>query len=86
MLSRLVTEPPDCLSCPGLFFAAAMKSGRLLYGASALTAITAGSSTRRAIGVRSLRVTLASALVSGPVSHTPVKKPMVFWSPFFSAR
>src|SRR4051812_14324604 len=86
MLSRLVTEPPDCLSCPGLFIAAAMKSGRLLYGASALTAITAGSSTRRAIGVRSLNVTLASALVSGPVSHTPVKKPIVFWSPFFSAR
>src|SRR4051812_9774869 len=85
-LSRLVTEPPDCPSCPGLFFAAATKSCMLLYGASDLTAMTAGSSTRRAIGVRSLNVTLASVLVSGLLSHTPVKKPIVFWSPFFSAR
>jgi len=85
-LSRLVTEPPDCLSCPGCCLAAAMKSASVLYGASALTAISAGSSTRRAIGVRSRSVTFDSALVSGLVSHTPVKKPIVCCSPAFSAR
>src|SRR5882762_5720095 len=84
-LSRLVFEPPDCLSCPGFFFAASMKSARVLYGASALTAITAGSRTRRAIGVKSRSVTLASALTSGVCSHTPVKRPSVFGSPLFSA-
>src|SRR6266705_3127244 len=85
-LSRLVFEPPDCLSCPGFFFAASMNSASVLYGASAFTAITAGSRTRRAIGVKSRSVTLASALTSGVCSHTPVKRPSVFWSPLFSAR
>src|SRR5438445_1706081 len=85
-LSRLVFEPPDCLSCPGFFFAASMQSASVLYGASAFTAITAGSSTRRAIGVKSRSVTFASALTSGVCSHTPVKRPSVFGSPFFSAR
>ena len=85
-LSRLVIEPPDCLSSPGFCFAAFTKSPSVLYGASAFTAITAGSSSRRAIGVRSFSDTLASLLVSGLVSHTPVKMPMVCVSPFFSAR
>src|SRR5215472_12295901 len=85
-LSRLVLEPPDCLSAPGLFFAASMNSASDLYGESALTAITAGSSTRRATGVRSFNVTFASALTSGVCSHTPVNRPIVFRSPFFSAR
>src|SRR5262245_59248071 len=48
--------------------------------------MTAGSRTRRATGVRSLRVTLASALTKGVCSHTPVNKPTVFGSPLFSAR
>src|SRR2546427_12063506 len=59
-LSRLVFEPPDCLSCPGFFFAASMNSASVRDGASAFTAITAGSRTRRAIGVKSRSVTLAS--------------------------
>src|SRR5712691_2257359 len=63
-----------------------MNSARVLYGASAFTAITAGSRTRRAIGVRSRSVTLASVLTSGVCSHTPVKRPSVFGSPRFSAR
>src|SRR5213083_2362217 len=63
-----------------------MNSASVLYGESALTAITAGSRTRRAIGVKSRRVTLASALTSGVCSHTPVKRPSVFGSPLFSAR
>src|SRR5882672_8386534 len=85
-LSRLVLEPPDCLSFPGFFFAASTNSASVLYGASALTAITAGSSTRRAIGVRSRSVTFASALTSGVCSHTPVNRPIVLGSPLFSAR
>src|SRR5437016_3578554 len=85
-LSRLVFEPPDCLSCPGFFFAASMNSASVLYGASAFTAITAGSKTRRAIGVKSRSVTLASELTGGVCSQTPVKRPSVFGSPFFSAR
>src|SRR5712691_11018980 len=85
-LSRLVFEPPDCLSCPGFFFAASMNSPSVLYGESAFTAITAGSRTRRAIGVKSRSVTLASALTSGVCSQTPVKRPSVFGSPSFSAR
>ncbi len=85
-LSRLVIEPPDCLSSPGFCLAAFTKSPSVLYGASAFTAITAGSSSRRAIGVRSFSDTLASLLVSGLVSQTPVKMPMVWASPFFSAR
>src|SRR3989449_11210573 len=77
-LSRLVTEPPDCLSCPGLCFAAAVKSGNVLYGASAFTAITAGSSPRGAAGGRSFRGTLASTLVGGLVGPTPGQQPVVF--------
>ena len=38
------------------------------------------------MGVRSFTVTFASALVSGLVSQTPVKMPIVCASPFFSTR
>ena len=86
MLSREVSDPPDCLSFPGFARAASMKSRMVLKGESARTANTAGSSIRRATGVRSRTATLASALVSGVAIQTLVKSPMVWVSPLFSDR
>ena len=42
-----------------------------------MTAITAGSNTSRTIGVKSFTVTVASVVVNGFVTQTPVKNPMV---------
>jgi hypothetical protein len=83
-LSRLVMEPPDCFICPGFFFAASMKSFSVLNGESALTAISAGSSTSRTTGVMSFTVTFASDCVSGFVTQTLVKTAIACASPFFS--
>jgi hypothetical protein len=65
-------EPPDCLSWPGFFFAASIKSFMFLYGESAFTAATEGSKTRRAMRVKSWSVTLASAMVRGVATQTLV--------------
>ena len=83
--SRLVCEPPDCFSVFGCFLASSMKSFSVLNGASFFTATSAGSSTRRDTGVRSLTVNLASLRISGLVSQLPVNTAMAWLSPFFSA-
>ena len=85
MLSRDVTEPPDCLSVPGLALAASTNSLSVLNGESVRTAISAGSCNRPATGVRSCKVTLASRVTRALAIQALETTPSVCGSPFFSA-
>ena len=86
-LSRLVIEPPDCLSWPGFFFAAVDEIGERLERRVGLhrdhRRLEHQARDRRQVAERHLRL---AAVTSGLVSQTPVKKPMVCGSPAFSAR
>jgi hypothetical protein len=82
VFSRDMIEPPDHLSLPGLAFAASMNWPSDLYGESASTTTSAGSTTSRAIGLMSCRRLTAACCTSGSISQMLVKHAMTCGSFF----